>query len=227
MELVKLKFEAFKTADCDNGSKLNRYIYTFMNPENYAMNQEISWSEGQFPGDPAETKEYNFTKSYTVSFSKLIVDGTGVMAFTKNTKDYTVDQYIDWFRKVVYEYDGTLHQPPFVKITWGNLLFKGVCSSFNVNYTMFNPDGTALRAVVDLQFYSTETFLTKTQKAGKSSPDMTHLRTVQAGDTLPLMTYRIYGDSSYYLEVAKANGLSSINSIRPGDKLYFPPLKKH
>jgi nucleoid-associated protein YgaU len=40
------------------------------------------------------------------------------------------------------------------------------------------------------------------------------------------MSYQIYGDSSYYMEIARVNKLANINAIKPGDQLYFPPLKK-
>jgi nucleoid-associated protein YgaU len=58
------------------------------------------------------------------------------------------------------------------------------------------------------------------------SPDVTHLRTVMAGDTLPLMCFRIYGDSRYYSEVAKVNNLDHFRRLQPGEALMFPPLEK-
>uniref|UniRef100_A0AAU6WLI4 LysM domain-containing protein n=1 Tax=Chryseobacterium endophyticum TaxID=1854762 RepID=A0AAU6WLI4_9FLAO len=60
----------------------------------------------------------------------------------------------------------------------------------------------------------------------KNSPDLTHKRTIQDGDTLPLMTERIYGDSKYYLEVAKVNNLINFRQLVPGEELYFPPIEK-
>jgi hypothetical protein len=37
------------------------------------------------------------------------------------------------------------------------------------------------------------------------------------------MTERIYGDSKYYLEVAKINGLINFRQLIPGQELFFPP----
>jgi nucleoid-associated protein YgaU len=45
-----------------------------------------------------------------------------------------------------------------------------------------------------------------------------------AGDTLPLLCARIYGDSSYYTDVARFNGLADVRSLRAGQRLHFPPL---
>ena len=63
-------------------------------------------------------------------------------------------------------------------------------------------------------------------KENNKSPDLTHFRIVKAGDTLPLMTYAIYGDSKYYLEVAKANNLINFRKLDAGQRIFFPPLQK-
>jgi nucleoid-associated protein YgaU len=49
---------------------------------------------------------------------------------------------------------------------------------------------------------------------------------VKKGDTLPLMCYRIYGDSRYYLQVAMANRLTNFRNLQVGDELFFPPIEK-
>jgi nucleoid-associated protein YgaU len=63
-------------------------------------------------------------------------------------------------------------------------------------------------------------------RENNSSPDLTHVRMVKEGDTLPLMTYRIYGDPKYYLEVAKANKINNFRKLKTGDIIIFPPLTK-
>ncbi len=39
-------------------------------------------------------------------------------------------------------------------------------------------------------------------------------------------SYRIYGDSKYYLEVAKANNLTNFRKLTPGQEIFFPPIQK-
>ncbi len=62
------------------------------------------------------------------------------------------------------------------------------------------------------------------KEAGRGSPDLTHLVTVRAGDTLPLLCERIYREPGYYLDVARINGLSAFRQLQPGSRLRFPPL---
>ena len=56
------------------------------------------------------------------------------------------------------------------------------------------------------------------------SPPMDRMVTVVAGDTLPALCHKIYGDSSFYVQVAKYNKLNKFRKLTPGMQLRFPPL---
>ena len=98
--------------------------------------------------------------------------------------------------------------------------------SLNVTYKIFKPDGTPLRASVKCSFkeYVPQNLNAAVTEA--SSPDLTHIRLVKEGESLPLMCYNIYGDEKLYLEVARANGLTNFRNLQTGQQLFFPPLSK-
>ena len=200
MALIKLKIESFRKADYTNDSRGT--INAFINPDSYSLTNSNNFSSFNIKGDSAQTFFFNNTGGSVLKIDKLLVDGTGIVPLS-GFKD--VDGYLNELSRLVYEYDGKIHMPPYVRITWGNLLFKGICTSYNVKYTLFKPDGTCLRAEVSLEFKASVDPQTKVNEAANSSPDLTHARTVKAGDTLPLMTYQIYGTSAYYMEVARIN----------------------
>ena len=81
-----------------------------------------------------------------------------------------------------------------------------------------------LRAKVTLAFVEYQSKEEISKEAGQESPDLTHLIEVKAGDTLPLLCYRIYQDCNYYIDVAKINRLTDFRDLKPGTKLQFPPL---
>ena len=94
----------------------------------------------------------------------------------------------------------------------------------NIKYELFRQDGTPLRATISATFLEhTENHL-HNLLANLSSPDLTHVRVVREGDTLPLLTFQIYGDSSYYPEVARVNQLDDFRNLKVGDEIFFPPL---
>jgi len=217
--LVKLKIEGFEDPACV--SKKKGEIIAFINPSTYKRNFKTVYETSNEVNTNAPTQIFKFVGESDLKLS-FFVDGTGVVPLAK--KYANVDAYINAFTSLVYGFKGDIHRPYFLLVTWGTLKFTGICTGLDVTYNLFTPDGNALRATIDITLTESVDYKTKAKEAAKSSPDLTHMRVVKAGDTLPLMTYRIYGDSSYYVEVAKRNNLSSFNAIKPGDVLYFHPL---
>ena len=219
--LVKLKILGFKDPSC-KGVESDSSV-AFINPSAYERSLTVDYTQDQTIGSNASTQSF---KSMGQSDLKLtfFVDGTGVVKLPAGFND--VDDYIKKFTDLVTKYQGEIHRPYYLLIIWGTLKFTGVCSKIDIKYSLFNPEGKALRATIDITITQSKDYKTKIQEGANSSPDLTHLRTVNSGDTLPLMAYRIYGDSSYYIEVARVNGLNSFQDIKPGDQIYFPPIKK-
>ena len=221
MKLVKLAFSSHEIAACTDDA-IDK-IDALINPESYTCTLPVKYVEAGSMGRSNASKAFKGMGPTSLSLSKIVVDGTGIVSLGTYAD---VDAYIEAFRNVACKYNGNLHQVNYLKIVWGKLIFTGVCTSFKVNYTMFKPDGTALRAVIDLTLQSSVDPKKESKDSQRASPDLTHVRTVQAGDTLPLMTFRIYGDPSYYPEVARINGLKNMYALKPGDQIEFPPLKK-
>jgi hypothetical protein len=141
---------------------------------------------------------------------------------------YTGDgiaEQIDAFKKLVFSYNGNIHSPNYLKLVWGTMLFRCRLASLSINYTMFKPDGTPLRARAKASFIGFTDEVELAKKANKSSPDLTHEVTVRTGDRLPLLCFEIYGTSAPYLAVAEVNGLTDFRRLVPGTKLLFPPLR--
>ncbi|WP_083981961.1 CIS tube protein [Arsukibacterium ikkense] len=154
---------------------------------------------------------------------ELILDGTGVVP---QAAAVDVSQQVQQLKNVVYHYVGEKHEPSIVKLQWGqSFSFVGRLSSMTVDYTLFKPGGDPLRAKIKLNFGSYMSNKQEALKADRQSPDLTHQILVKAGDTLPLLCYRQYRDSSYYLAVAEFNQLNSVSVLTPGTMLYFPPLR--
>jgi nucleoid-associated protein YgaU len=91
---------------------------------------------------------------------------------------------------------------------------------------MFNSSGEPIRAVASVKFKGTISEDKEAAKAKRSSPDLTHILRVKAGDTLPLMCKKVYGDPKYYLQIAGANNLGNFRRLEPGMEIVFPPIEK-
>ena len=133
---------------------------------------------------------------------------------------------LEKFNRVVYDYAGDQHRPRKVLLVWGTLAFVCALTSLDYQFTLFKPDGTPLRAVAHCSFREAVSDVECELQENNSSPDLTHLREVSAGDSLPLIAHRVYGDASLYLEVARVNKLINFRRLEAGSRLSLPPVEK-
>jgi hypothetical protein len=191
-----------------------------INPPGYDHNFSVSYVENKNLGKGGNEAKFNTVESEKFVLKSLVLDGTGAVPGTKEP----VSQQVKQLRDTVYTYVGTLHQPPIVQVAWGSLLFYGRIQSLKFDYTLFAANGEPLRAKVSLSFLEYTSAAEQVKQDGASSPDLTHLIVVKAGDTLPLLCERIYRDPAYHSAVARINGLTLLRQLEPGMRLRFPPL---
>jgi hypothetical protein len=196
-----------------------------LNPSSYSHTQSIKYDEQETMGQAGSDPQFAAIGNQEVSFD-LMLDGTGVVPpVTIGAKPKAVRDQVRALNTIVYQYKGSSHEPSVVRLLWGSFIFFGRLTSMKTNYTLFQPSGEPLRAKVSLSFIG---FMSKEEEAlvaNRSSPDLSHKVVVKAGDTLPLLCYRIYKDSAYYLEVARHNRLTDFRRLEPGTTLAFPPLR--
>ncbi|WP_217642860.1 CIS tube protein [Draconibacterium orientale] len=229
MQIKAYSDEMFRT-EVANGE-----FRTLLNPEKYNLKYKVEQNTRQGAGTSSSAPRYNRTPPEDLQL-EFIFDRSGVLINYGGPGDFDnklnvdegvgIDDDIKLFKRVVFDYNGDEHRPNYLVISWGTLLFKGVLTELDITYKMFKADGTPLRATATAKFKGLIEDNLRVAKENNSSPDLTHVRIVNEGDTLPLMTHRIYGDSKYYLEVAKANNITNFRKLKTGQKIFFPPIKQ-
>jgi nucleoid-associated protein YgaU len=191
-----------------------------INPAGYEIDHVIRYAKKQAMGQAGNEAKFDAAEPEKLTLRQMTLDGTGAVPGSK----MPVKEQVQLLRNTIYTYVGTKHETPIVQVVWGSLIFYGRVQGLKFDYTLFKPNGEPLRAKITLNFveYTSAAELVKEEKNG--SPDLTHLVQVKAGDTLPLLCEKIYRDPSYYLEVARINGLTAFRQLQPGMSLRFPPL---
>jgi hypothetical protein len=207
------------------GTATTDTISLLINPAGYTHERAVVRSNQRFLGSTGSRNAYSAMEPETISFDEVVLDGTGAVArASAGAPVQDVKAQVDDLVRVAYTYVGAKHEPPWVRLLWGDLIFFGCLTSLSINYTMFKPGGQPLRAKLKLTFKGAVSAKEESLKSNRSSPDLSHQVMVLAGDTLPMLCYRIYNDSAYYPEVARFNGLNSFTALVPGTRLLFPPL---
>ncbi|APR88505.1 hypothetical protein A7982_13854 [Minicystis rosea] len=221
-KLEKLKIKAFK--DVERQTPAGSPFEAMFNPASFSQRYAIAWGSKQGVGSSGPQLSYSRSEPRELSLT-LVLDGTGVDSiglFTLFRK--SVKSRVKKFLKVAYKYNGSIHEPNYLLVEWGSLIFSCRLSSVDIKYTAFERDGTPLRAELDVKLIYDKAAKARAREEGKTSPDLTHSRIVRSGDTLPLMTKDIYGSSARYLDVARWNRLDDFRSLTPGQEILFPPL---
>jgi phage tail protein X len=217
----KLKIYAYSDPGCEN--QVGEPFEAMMNPENYAQEIKMEFEDGQGQGTSGSQPRFKLKPPEELSF-EILFDNTGII--DKNPRE-DISEDIDNFREFLMGYEGDIHQPKFFKFVWGTSLMKGICVLLNISYKLFNPNGKPIRALCKVSIREMKEEERRVAEERNSSPDLTHYRKVKQGDTLPLMCYRIYGHSKYYLQVAQVNNLVNFRNLETGQEIFFPPIAKN
>jgi phage tail protein X len=195
-----------------------------VNPETYSQKIEIKYSDKQAQGTSGKMPKFTKIEPQTMEF-ELLFDRTGVINGA-TAGDMGVDEDIDKLQKLIIEYQGDKHRPRFVSIYWGTLKFDGVLVTMDISYKLFDRQGAPLRAIVKASFQGSVEDKKRVAEENAQSPDLAQIRTVNEGDTLPYLCYKIYGDSKYYIQVAQANNMKDFRFLQTGTRVKFPPIAK-
>lgn len=216
--LEHLVIKAYEQPDY-SGSEVGEFE-AYVNPTEITLGYEVEYDSAQGQGTTNARQTFKRMKPGDLSLT-LFLDGTGA-----NGRPLDVQQEVEAFQTIT-GYNGNIHRPNYLKVIWGTLpVKKCVLKSASIAYKLFKSDGVPLRAVITAAFTDNSDDESRVASAQDSSPDLTHVRLVKAGDDLPSMCTAIYGDPRLYLKVARANGIDDFRNLLPGTRVYFPPLEK-
>lgn len=218
--LKKMEIIGYKDPGFD--SKTGYTFTAMINPTIYGRKQQVRFHSGDGL-DGGNAPAYQTYDDEKLSF-EFVLDTTGVVP---GSAEKSLPKLIKQLEDTCYTYVGDKHQPPFIQIVWGTLSYHARASLIEVEYTLFSPEAMPLRAKVKLEVLLYIDPKKREMIKKKSSPDLSHIITVVAGDTLPGLCARVYDNPAYCAEVAAINQLTGIREIEPGMELLFPPLSNN
>jgi hypothetical protein len=194
------------------------------NPNAITIAKTVNWTDqgGKRRDHPRVQFEGGASRTLTLS---LFFDSYEAAEGEKDVRVQT--------RKVaeLARFDGNLHRPPVCLVTWGgtgqeyDLPFRGVVTSLTQKYTLFLPDGTPVRATLDLTFKEYEKPGRQERARPTHSPDRRRTRRVKRGDTLWSIAGDVYEDPARWRPIAQANGIANPRELVPGTELLIPALE--
>lgn len=126
--------------------------------------------------------------------------------------------------KPIGEYETKKPGAPFVVFAWGVFYFVAVITNMTQKFTLFDINGTPLRAKVDLtltQHQDREDDYVRQNPTSGGGPAQKSVHIIQ-GDRLDSIAAREYDDASKWRLIATYNNISDPLSLHPGQTLLIP-----
>jgi hypothetical protein len=158
-----------------------------------------------------------------------LVSGTFLPSFDMNEEmspspNYLVNQRFEEFLELI-KYNPEEHEPPHVGFIWGDsIFFVGKVVSQSTSYTIFDKDGTPVRAKLDMTIVGEDVAFDNAEYP-MESPDRTKQRTLYYGDQLWMMAQEEYGDVAHWKTIAEANGILNPRKVDRVVRLKVPSIR--
>lgn len=225
--LVKLTIEAYDRIEFDHDSTI-RLVDDFtvmFNPEKYTRRYQVEYEDNNSRGRTANSQKFKGIKEQEFRL-EFTMDGTGVATAASGERVQPIDLQaeIDKLVNMASLVEPDSHRTRFLKVFWGALVIRCVLGSLDINYTLFHPDGSPLRAKITMQFKEVKSDERRTNENRVRSSDLTHIRLMRKGERIDNMTFEKYRDPAFYIQVARFNGLNNFRRPMPGLELRFPPI---
>lgn len=138
-----------------------------INPETFEKKISASYMKSESIFGKYSISAGLFTGMGTTTYDfSLLLDGTGII----NPAKKDVKKELDNLMNVLFSKVGDGGRcPNYVIITYCHETFKCIASSVVVKYTLFNPDGTPLRATVICSFSSADKLINQSDMKKKIS----------------------------------------------------------
>lgn len=199
-------------------------VEVHFNPTEYTFSKSLNWQVPKKKGANVPPLEFNGGNPTDLKVSLLFdTYETGEDVRKKYTNAIWDLAMVNAQKKDPKTKKG---QPPKCEFRWGTMWsFKAVVGAVTAKYTMFLPDGTPVRATLDVTFKQIEDeglYPKQNPTSGGVPGHRSHI--IKEGETLDWIASQEYGNSNHWRYIAEVNGIDNPFKVAPGTVINLPPL---
>jgi LysM repeat protein len=208
-------------------------LYAQFNPTELQFAKAAQIAEIAIPGLDSPLIQFVRLQDEKITL-ELFFDTTDT-GMDENAKSVTL--LTDPFYELL-KIDSDAHAPPRLVFGWGSAFpgskitdtkqqrkaFNCVVESVSQQFTLFAPNGTPLRAKLNVSLREYKRLSDQIAQLNLKSADVSKSYVVQSGDTLPKVAYQAYDDATAWRIIADANGIDDPTVLVPGAVLSLPAV---
>ena len=200
-------------------------IPVMFNPEEYTVNRDINYAQSTIPGLSAPLIHFVSGNMQTLEM-ELFLDtyeehrsGSSIL----NTAGADVRELTSRVTELM-SINRQTHAPPVLLFVWGSLSFTCVLARASQRFTMFLPDGTPVRANLQVTFNEFCNVDLEAKEVKRETSDYSKTYDVHEGETLSTIAAREYGTPKLWRPIALRNGIDDPRDLAVGQRLIVPRL---
>jgi hypothetical protein len=200
-------------------------VPVMFNPEEYSVNKDVNYAQSAVPGLSAPLLQFVHGNMGTLEM-ELFLDTYEEHREGSKVLNQAGEDVRNLLRKILalMDIDRTTHAPPVLLFTWASLSFTCVLARANQRFVMFRPDGTPVRARVQVTFNEFANAELEAKEIKRETADYSKLRLVGEGETLSSIANDVYRDPRLWRPIAIANDIDEPRSVATGTRLLVPQL---
>ena len=200
-------------------------IPVMFNPEEYILNKDNNYAQIGVPGLGSPLLQFVHGNLQTLEM-ELFLDTYEEHRDSSRTLNQAGDDVRRLVRRVtdLLSIEPSTHAPPILLFTWASLSFTCVLARANQRFIMFLPDGTPVRARLQVTFNEFSNAELEAKEVKRETADFSKFHTVSQGETLSAIAGRMYNNPKLWRPIALRNRIDNPRSLPMGTRLIVPQL---
>lgn len=200
-------------------------IPVMFNPEEYTVNRDNNFAQLAVPGLRAPIIQFVHGNMQTLEM-ELFLDTYEAHREGSRVINSAGDDVRKQLSKItgLMDIDPTTHAPPKLLFTWASFSFTCVLARANQRFIMFLPNGTPVRAKIQVTFNEFCNMDLEAKEIKRETSDYSKLYVVAEGETLSSIAWRTFGNPKLWRPIALRNGIDDPRVLSAGTRLMIPQL---
>jgi nucleoid-associated protein YgaU len=196
------------------------------NSEEYTVTRNTNYAETGIPGLSAPITQFVNGNAQTLEMELLVdtyeLNKSGSKVINQAGEDvrHLTDQIIG-----LMDINPEIHAPPPLIFSWGeSFAFTCVLVRASQRFIMFRPDGTPVRARLQVAFNQFKNIELEAKEIRRETADFTKRYVVGQGESLSSIAFHSYGNPALWRPIALLNDIDDPRSLPIGAELVVPQL---
>jgi hypothetical protein len=200
-------------------------IQVLFNPKEYSISKSNQWKSEPIRGANVPTAEFGGGQPRQMTLNGLLLDRS-LLGPQGSVRDVCERLFRMMEVPAGSQPNAARSAPPLLTFAWGaNVSFKAVCERLTVAYKLFQPNGEPIRAEVSMTLKEASAAVAPAQNPTTRAEAGLGVHTVQDGETLQAVAYRVYGDAARWRSIAEVNRIDNPLHLRRGTRLMLPRIE--